>query len=86
VVQSVLANTYAVSGTCSATATTILFPWKSRQVMVINDSSTADLGVTFGNSTTSMNLKASETVSMLIWVDSLQLANNGTPFRVMAVG
>lgn len=70
----VLANTYTSEGSVGTSGTTITLPWNSRQVVIINDSSSINLTVQLGGGST-MTLKPTETVSINIHVSTVTLAS-----------
>ena len=82
----VLANTYTSEGTISG-VTTLSLPWKSRQVVIINDSSSINLTVQLGGGST-MTLKPTETVSINIIINSATLtpASGSVAYRFWAYG
>lgn len=69
----VLANTYTSEGSVGTSGSTLTLPWNSRQVVVINDSSSINLSVTLGSGDT-MTLHPTETLSINIIVGRVTLA------------
>jgi len=83
VAAAALRNTYVSEGSVSGSPATIMLPWRSRQIVVSNDSSSNNLSVTFGGAT--LTLKPTETLSVNVWVDFVTF--NGTAaYRLWAFG
>lgn len=79
----VLGNIYTDEATVNGTVD-ITFPYRSRQLVIINDSSSNNLTVTIGSNT--LTLKPTETASLHIWVTGVTLAGTSVPYRVWAIG
>lgn len=68
----VLANAAAVEQGVSG-STTLTLPWRSRLVMLVNDSSTVDAQIFIGGGS-GFTLKALETFSAPMWVESIRVS------------
>lgn len=82
-VESVLANQYVREGSVSASSETVDFPWRSRQIMVMNDALVNSLEVLITNTTAT--LRPGEALSADLWITRIAVSGTG-PYRIWAYG
>ena len=80
--QSALANLYSSEGTLAG-ATTITFPWRSRQLVLTNDSATLSITVTIAGAT--LTLKPTETLTANMFIPKIGLNGTGN-YRLWVFG
>lgn len=67
-------------------STTVDLPWRSRQVIMVNDSSAVDIEVWVGSGP-SFELRALETISSKLWIESVRVsAPTSATFRLIGIG
>ena len=83
--SEVYANMAGIEVAVSGSATVDL-PWRSRQVIMVNDSSATDLEIWVGSGP-SFSLKALETISTKLWIEGVRVsALTSTNFRLIGIG
>lgn len=87
--MSVIANTYPSEGTVGLVPVTIVFPWRARKVLIINDSSTRDLQFKFNETESYGTLKPKEEMSLYLYSSTVLLDSPddiNVPYRVWGFG
>lgn len=79
-----IANQYVSEDTATA-ATKLTLPWRARQIEIINDSGSVDLGYKFNSSETFATLKPLESVVPAVKSKTIFLNGTGA-YRVRAYG
>lgn len=80
----VLANVDPHEGTLSGSPVAITFPWRSRKLVIINDSTTNSMTVTF-NTQGSITLKTGETLVTSLRTNTVTINGTGL-YRLWAFG
>jgi len=80
-----LANFYPSEGTV-ATPTTITFPWKAKEITILNNSTTQDLSFKFNIGESYGTLNPYESITVRLNSKNVYLNGSTVPYRVWAVG
>jgi hypothetical protein len=83
--HTVYANFQALEGTVTV-ETELTFNLKSRQITIINDSSTKDLNFKFKSEGTFGTVKAAEMISLDFWSNSIIIDGDSVPYRIWVTG
>lgn len=83
---SVKANLYISEATLGAGTTTLTFPWRARNIELINDSSELDITYKFNTGETAATLKPGEVMNTNIHSGTLILTGQGAAYRMRALG
>jgi len=80
-----LTNYHPFQGTVT-TPTTLTFPWKAREITIINDSDFSDLEFKFNLGETYGILGGGETVTIRLGSKTVLLNGSSVPYRVWGIG
>jgi hypothetical protein len=84
--EQVYANMAGVERLGFSSSVTLTLPWRSRQLIMVNDTSAVDVEV-FVGSGPAFDLKALETMSVPLWTESVRVsAPSSANFRLIGVG
>lgn len=84
--MGIYANLKSFEGSLNGTET-ITFPWPSRIIEVINDSSSEDLEIKFKDSSSFTTLKPTEVLTITIRVTMVIInSNNSINYRIRVIG
>lgn len=80
-----LANFSSFEGTV-ATPTTISFPWKAKEVTIINNSSSGDLSFKFNSGETYGTLGFGETITVRLSTKNVYINGTSIAYKVWGLG
>lgn len=84
--MTVKANLYVSEDTLGAGTTTVTFPWRARNIELINDSGELDVTYKFNTSESAATLKPGEVMNTNLHSNQILLTGQGANYRLRAEG